>query len=80
MMGDGIEQTWLSAYMAGEGINPATLFSVYGFTVAISSWLSGVIGETFGIKKNMLAGFLLYVLGVVGFAFWGVNLRCCSAA
>ncbi|MCQ2115625.1 MAG: MFS transporter [Bacteroidales bacterium] len=73
MMGDGIEQTWLSAYMAGEGIDPATLFSVYGFTVAISSWLSGVIGETFGIKKTMLAGFALYMLGVLGFAFWGVT-------
>lgn len=73
MMGDGIEQTWLSAYMNGEGIDPATLFSVYGFTVAISSWLSGVIGETFGIRKTMFTGFALYILGVLGFAFWGVT-------
>ena len=73
MMGDGIEQTWLSPYMKEQGIDPATLFSVYGFTVAVSSWLSGVIGETFGVKKTMLAGFFIYVTGVLGFALWGVT-------
>lgn len=73
MMGDGIEQTWLSPYMKEQGIDPATLFSVYGFTVAVSSWLSGVIGETFGVKKTMLAGFFIYVAGVLGFALWGVT-------
>ena len=73
MMGDGIEQTWLSTYMNSNGIDPATLFSVYGFTVAISSWLSGVIAESFGVKRTMLAGYLLYLIGVMGFAFWGVS-------
>lgn len=73
MMGDGIEQTWLSAYMTERGIDSATLFSVYGFTVALSSWLSGVIGESFGIKRTMLVGYILYVLGVLGFAFLGVG-------
>jgi len=72
MMGDGIEQTWLSTYMNSNGIDPATLFSVYGFTVALSSWLSGVIAETFGVKRTMLAGYFLYLMGVMGFAFWGV--------
>lgn len=72
MMGDGIEQTWLSAYMYGKGIDAASLFSVYGLTVAISSWLSGVIAETFSIRKTMLAGFIIYLAGVLGFAFWGV--------
>ena len=72
MMGDGIEQTWLSAYMQSNGIDSATLFSVYGLMVALSSWLSGVIGETFGIKRTMLAGCILYIIGVLGFAFVGV--------
>ena len=40
MMGDGIEQTWLSRYITEAGFNSAVLFSVYGITVAISSWLS----------------------------------------
>ena len=73
MMGDGIEQTWLSAYMQSNGIDSATLFSVYGLMVALSSWLSGVIAETFGIKRTMLAGCILYIIGVLSFAFIGVS-------
>ena len=73
MMGDGVEQTWLSKYITDQGFNSADLFAVYGVTVAISSWLSGVIAETFGIKRTMLAGFLLYVFGVAGFAGIGMS-------
>ena len=72
MMGDGIEQTWLSKYITDAGFNSAVLFSVYGITVAISSWLSGVIAETYGVKKTMFAGLALYVLGVAGFASIGI--------
>ena len=72
MMGDGIEQTWLSRYITEQGFNSADLFTVYGITVAISAWFSGVIAETFGVKKTMLAGFLLYALGVAGFAGIGI--------
>ena len=72
MMGDGLEQTWLSRYIAGQGFNSATLFAVYGITVAISSWLSGVIAETFGVKRTMIAGFFLYLAGVAGFAGIGM--------
>lgn len=72
MMGDGIEQTWLSRYITEAGFNAAELFSVYGITVAVSSWLSGVIAETWGVKRTMLAGFILYVLGVAGFAGIGM--------
>ena len=72
MMGDGIEQTWLSKYITERGFNSAELFAVYGLTVGISAWLSGVIAETFGVKRTMLAGFVLYVLGVAGFAGIGM--------
>jgi len=72
MMGDGIEQTWLSRYITEQGFNSADLFTVYGITVAVSAWFSGVIAETFGIRKTMLAGFLLYALGVAGFAGIGI--------
>lgn len=73
VMGDGIEQTWLSAYMYGKGVDSAILYSVYGIAVAASSWLSGVIAETFGIKKTMLTGYLLYVIGALGFSLWGIS-------
>ena len=72
MMGDGIEQTWLSRYITDAGFNSAELFSVYGITVGVSAWLSGVIAETWGVKRTMLAGFILYVLGVAGFASIGM--------
>lgn len=72
MMGDGIEQTWLSRYITDAGFNAAELFSVYGITVGVSAWLSGVIAETWGVKRTMLAGFILYVLGVAGFASIGM--------
>ena len=38
----------------------------------MSAWLSGVIAETWGVKRTMLAGFILYVLGVAGFASIGM--------
>ncbi len=75
MMGDGLEIGWLSPYLAEHGMSvqqSATLFAAYGVTIAISSWFSGVLSEGFGIKKTMFAGFLLYVLGTIGFVAWGV--------
>src|SRR3954469_4218703 len=66
MMGDGVEQGWLSPYLLEKGMSiqqSALLFTVYGVTIAISSWFSGVLAEGFGPKKTMLAGLLLYIIG-----------------
>src|SRR5215217_6081907 len=66
MMGDGVEQGWLSPYLIGRGMTmeqSANMFIVYGITIAISSWFSGVLTEGFGPKKTMLMGLLLYILG-----------------
>ena len=68
MVGDGVEQTWLSKYVDGQGLDPALLFSVYGIMVALSSWLSGVVAETFGVKRTMLFGYVVYMVGMAGFA------------
>lgn len=70
MMGDGVEQGWLSPYLIGRGMTmeqSANMFIVYGITIAISSWFSGVLTEGFGPKKTMLMGLLLYLVGTVGF-------------
>lgn len=75
MMGDGVEQGWLSPYLIGRGMNiqqSAALFTVYGVTIAISSWFSGVLAEGFGPKKTMLMGIILYILGTVGFVGYGM--------
>jgi len=64
MMGDGVEQGWLSPYLVDRGMtiqHSASLFTVYGITIAISSWFSGVLADGFGPKKIMLMGLLLYI-------------------
>jgi polyol permease family len=76
MMGDGMEQGWLSPYLIEHGMTiqqSATLFTVYGITIAISSWFSGVLSEGLGVKKTMLAGLVLYLLGTVGFIGYGMT-------
>lgn len=70
MMGDGIEQGWLSPYLVGRGLSleqSAALFTAYGVTIAVSSWFSGVLAEAYGVKKTMFAGLAMYLLGTCGF-------------
>lgn len=76
MMGDGVEQGWLSPYLLDKGLSiqqSASLFTIYGVTIAISSWFSGVLAEGYGPKKTMLAGIILYILGTVGFVGYGMT-------
>lgn len=73
MMGDGIEQTWLSKYIESQGLDHEMLFTVYGISIAISSWLSGVIAETIGVRKTMWLGFVIYLVGMTGFAGLGMT-------
>jgi polyol permease family len=75
MMGDGMEQGWLSPYLIEQGMNiaqTASLFTAYGVTIAISSWFSGVLAESYGPKKTMTMGLLLYLAGTIGFVGYGM--------
>jgi len=75
MMGDGVEQGWLSPYLIEHGMSiqqSATLFTVYGITIAISSWFSGVLAESYGPKRAMWMGVLLYIIGTIGFVGMGM--------
>ncbi|MDR0713950.1 MAG: MFS transporter [Bacteroidales bacterium] len=70
MMGDGIEQGWLSPYLIGRGLSvtqSAMLFTIYGITIAVSSWFSGVFAEIYGVKRTMSVGLVLYLAGTCGF-------------
>ncbi|GEO03563.1 putative transporter YoaB [Adhaeribacter aerolatus] len=76
MMGDGLEQGWLSPYLLEHGMSmqqSASLFTVYGITIAISSWFSGVLAEGYGAKKTMAMGLLLYIIGTIGFVAYGMT-------
>jgi polyol permease family len=75
MMGDGVEQGWLSPYLLSHGATmqeSALLFTVYGITIAVSSWFSGVLAESFGPRKTMLAGLLIYMVATSGFVSLGL--------
>jgi polyol permease family len=75
MMGDGVEQGWLSPYLIGCGMTiqeSAALFTAYGVTIAIASWFSGVLAEGFGPKRTMMMGLVLYILGTIGFVGYGM--------
>ncbi|QHV97845.1 MFS transporter [Spirosoma endbachense] len=75
MMGDGVEQGWLSPYLIEHGMSiqqSALMFTVYGVTIAISSWLSGVLAEGYGPRKAMLVGLSLYIIGTIGFVGYGM--------
>jgi len=75
MMGDGVEQGWLSPYLIEHGMTveqSASLFTVYGITIAISSWFSGVLAESYGPRKSMLMGLFLYIIGTIGFISMGM--------
>lgn len=75
MMGDGVEQGWLSPYLIEHGMSieqSSLLFTVYGITIAISSWFSGVLAESYGPRKAMAMGLLLYLIGTIGFVGMGM--------
>lgn len=80
MIGDGLEIAWLSPYLLEKGLSiaqSASLFTAYGVTIAISSWFSGVLTESYGPKKTMFLGLIMYILGTVcfvGFALPTLNL------
>ena len=76
MMGDGVEQGWLSPYLLEHGMSmeqSAYLFTVYGITIAISSWFSGVLAESYGPRKTMFMGLILYIIGTIGFIQLGMT-------
>lgn len=75
MMGEGLEQGWLSPYLIENGMTvqqSALLFSVYGFAAAIAAWFSGVLAEIFTARRVMLTGLLLFMVGSVLFLSFGL--------
>jgi polyol permease family len=76
MMGDGMEQGWLSPYLMERGMTvqqTASLFTAYGVTIALASWFSGVMAESFTPRKTMLIGLLIYLAGTAGFIGIGLD-------
>lgn len=76
MTGDGIEQAFLSKYLVNLGFSPersALVFTVYGATAALSSWLSGVLADVFKPRRVMLIGVAWWLLFHVFFLQFGLK-------
>ena len=60
MMGDGIEAGWMSPFLVENGLTiqqSALIFTVYGISITIASWFSGVCLEIYGPKRSMFMGY-----------------------
>ena len=63
MIGDGVEQGWISPYLVSRGMDVSDvslLLTVYGITVAVAAWMSGVLVQTLGPRKIMFMGLLSF--------------------
>lgn len=76
MAGDGVEQAFLSEYILNLGFSTsqsALVFTIYGITVALASWLSGVLAEIWGPRRTMLYGLVLWIVFHIGFLVFGLQ-------
>nr|WGD96999.1 MFS transporter [Bacillus safensis] len=76
MIGDGLEQGWLSPYLVERGLSvtqSAQLFAAYGLAVGIAAWVSGVLAQIWGIRRVMWAGFIMFAVSSIPFIALGVS-------
>ena len=75
MIGDGVEAGFLSPMLRDLHFSPgrvALVFTAYGVTAAVSSWLSGALSDIFGPKKVMWAGLLIWLVFEIPFLALGI--------
>jgi polyol permease family len=76
MIGDGVEAGYLAPFLHEHGVSNARvalLFTLYGVTVSISSWLSGALSDLWGPKRVMLTGLVIWMAFEVLFLIFGVS-------
>jgi len=64
MTGDGFELTFLSKYLVSQGLaatQASSVITAYGLMAALAGWASGVMAETFGVRRIMLIGAGLWI-------------------
>ncbi len=75
MIGDGVEAGFLSPMLIDMHFSPgrvALVFTAYGATAALASWMSGALSDIFGPKKVMWAGLLIWLGLEIPFLLLGV--------
>lgn len=76
MIGDGVEAGYLAPFLSSHGVSNdkvALLFTVYGVTVSISSWLSGALSDLWGPKRVMAVGLAIWMVFEALFLSFGVQ-------
>jgi len=75
MIGDGVEAGFLSLMlteMRFGTVKVALVFTAYGASAALGSWLSGALSDIFGPKKVMWAGLLIWLGFEIPFLLGGI--------
>jgi polyol permease family len=75
MIGDGVEAGFLSPLLMDLHFTQsqvAIVFTGYGITAALASWLSGSLSDVFGPKKVMWAGFAIWLVFEIPFLMAGI--------
>ena len=75
MIGDGVESGFLSPYMLDLHFSQnkiALVFTLYGATAALASWLSGVLSDLLGPKKVMWTGLIIWLTFEIPFLTLGL--------
>ena len=75
MVGDGVEQAWISMYLVGKGMSVTSasfLLTFYGVTVTLAAWFTGVLVQTLGPRKVMAWGLIAFFIGSIGFIGYGL--------
>ena len=74
MIGDGVEAGYLTPFITSMHLplsSAALMFTMYGVTVCISSWLSGALSDIFGPKRVMWVGLAIWAFFEVIFLVFG---------
>ncbi|MDW8847459.1 MFS transporter [Erwinia sp. MMLR14_017] len=75
MVGDGVEQAWISMYLVSKGMSVSSasfLLTFYGVTVTLAAWFTGVLVQTLGPRKIMAWGLIAFFIGSIGFIGYGL--------
>jgi polyol permease family len=71
----GVESGFLSAFLVEKGLSEssvALVFTAYGVTATLASWLSGALSDLWGPKRVMFIGLACWVVFHVAFLLLGV--------
>lgn len=76
MIGDGVELGYLSPFLSQRGMaenHIAMVFTLYGVTVGISSWLAGALSNLWGPKRVMMLGLVIWSVFEALFLVYGLQ-------